>query len=1118
MIKLSKSHLKRVISSALACTMTATMLHCFPDKHFLVNAEETNQKYPYTMFAASSNEGAITVNANNFCVNGNVATNGTIVSSGNTNINGTRTEQAAEEMLYIFDKIDSKYFTGSNVEEYTEDYTLEEMNININNPVEVEGDATLTGNININSALKALENVELYGEVKNTNDSLIFSKYGDIIIESQNVNLNGLVYAPFGDVVVTAQNLNLNNVVIIADTITFDCPSVNANYSNSVAEFAGSISEPLNIPYEEYGYLLDSDEDDLPDIIESQIGTDADNADTDGDELPDGYEVFVTGTDPTLSDTDSNGVDDDDEDFDGDDLTNYQEYVYGTSPWGIDYDGDNLSDGDEVNTYGTNPLEPDTDFDGLSDADEIVLGTNPNLTDTNGDGTPDGKEKFAQTYAYDVENKDCAVKQVIISMEGTGNLQNTMSVESVMNKEVICSGVVGLVGEPFSIETTSDFETATLSFKIDQTKLGDTDFNDLMFLWYDEDNYQFVELDTNYDETNSLVSIQTTHFSRYMIVDKYQWYEAWAIEFDYNPGAEGTHGEPDIYHNTVLAIDCSGSMDTYDRISIRPGIDSVYESLFPKNCKRIDAATEFIRNMNSVDKTSVVLFTDSANTAQKMTGNKEDLKLSLQNVTSSGGTNFYSALIESYNAFEEDSIGALYTNNRIILLSDGEDGNYSSTLSLLNSIYSKDSTDKRKSIKIYTIGLGSSYDSRLEEIANISHGEFFKAYTADDLVDIYTEIGIGGDFDTTDTDHDGLYDAVEAAGIRIQNGMILKNNPETDTFFSNPAVYDTDNDELSDGCEIDPTIRKKEIYWCPPEISENSKNNSYYFFMKSDPSSKDSDGDAFDDKTDTDPMNYDEVNGLLYQSQHKIGIGYKDGEIADDLTTNDFSSDDMMEISDNFKYQLNSSEEYLYADFKGLMDMFAIFGEGRDIATDLINTFINGTDDYINVNTNNGVISLPCYTHDKLKEKIYNDKQVQKYINTVIDEFSTQIQLHNGDVIKTKRAMQNIIEDSGTSHITFSRDSLGYLCGGMTLSINDLWGSSVNISTFEVEGNSYNGILHFQLYDHFGLDQPDVEKIYVNLAGFRAWFVLQHYDVFNSKYKPFINVFDYYVPFSGTLT
>lgn len=43
-------------------------------------------------------------------------------------------------------------------------------------------------------------------------------------------NLNGLVYAPFGKVDIKAQNLNLNNVIIIADSITINCPNVNANY------------------------------------------------------------------------------------------------------------------------------------------------------------------------------------------------------------------------------------------------------------------------------------------------------------------------------------------------------------------------------------------------------------------------------------------------------------------------------------------------------------------------------------------------------------------------------------------------------------------------------------------------------------------------------------------------------------------------------------------------------------------------------------------------------------------------------------------------------------------------------------------------------------------------
>ena len=92
-----------------------------------------------------------------------------------------------------------------------------------------------------------------------------------------------------------------------------------------------------------------------------------------------------------------------------------------------------------------------------------------------------------------------------------------------------------------------------------------------------------------------------------------------------------------------------------------------------------------------------------------------------------------------------------------------------------------------------------------------------------------------------------MYDAVEAAGIRIQNGMILRNNPETDTFFSNPAIPDTDNDGLNDGLEIDPTIRCR-------NGSSNSGEKEYFFFMKSDPSCKDSDGDGIMDLYDEAPL------------------------------------------------------------------------------------------------------------------------------------------------------------------------------------------------------------------------------------------------------------------------
>lgn len=468
---------------------------------------ETGEKYPYTLFAGSSAEGAITVNAGNFCINGNVATNGTIVSSGNMNVNGTKTENAGFDMIYIFDKIDTKYFSGNNVEEHTEDYVLDELNININTPTEVLGEAELTGNININTALKAFEDVTLNGEVKNTNDSVIYSKYGDIVIDSTNVNLNGLVYAPFGSVEVKAMNLNLNNVVIIADSIVLDCPNVNANYSTNAAEFVGTVSEPLDIPVDEWKYmtnengnglpdfientrnwskLIDTDGDKLPDCIEQYIGSDAMLPDTDGDGLDDCYEAFVLYTSPTKTDTDENGVNDGDEDFDEDGLTNLEEFLNNTYPYIDDSDNDGLSDGDEVNKYGTDPLVADTDGDGLDDGDEITLGTNPLVQDTDGDGIIDSKEKFQQTYTHKVKNEDCAVTEVIVDMECTGNINKTTSVESVMNTDILCTDVVGLIGEPFEIETTSEFDTATLTFTIDKSKLGETEFANLMFLWYNE--------------------------------------------------------------------------------------------------------------------------------------------------------------------------------------------------------------------------------------------------------------------------------------------------------------------------------------------------------------------------------------------------------------------------------------------------------------------------------------------------------------------------------------------------------------------------------------------------------------------------------------------------------
>lgn len=488
-----------------------------------------------------------------------------------------------------------------------------------------------------------------------------------------------------------------------------------------------------------------------------------------------------------------------------------------------------------ANEQCTNPIQPNSSvtigFTAAKTAGTIAVAENFKLSEvainetTSGEATTDtdNDDKIPQLFTYTVENQDCAIKEVSVSMLGTGNLQSTTTVKSVMGTDKLSSDVVGLIGEPFDIETTSKFDKAVLSFTVDQSKLGDTSFNDLMFLWYDETNNKYVELETVLDATSSTVSTTVTHFSRYMIVDRNKWFSAWSRELNYHNNSHAV-----ISCNTVLAIDCSGSMYSADPITSSTQSSPPYATTYKSN--RHTAARNFINSLDSNDRAAIIAFDDYAYTLCSLTSDKNVLNTSLSGLYSEGGTSFDDALRASI-----DELNSSYLVNRkyIILLSDGSCG---SSPSLLTEA-------KKSDIIIHTIGLGSgSYDSALKQIASATGGEFFKVMSADQLVDLYTEIGIGMDFDKTDTDGDGLYDAVESAGIRLQNGQIIN---------TDPTLPDTDFDGLLDGEEIDPTIRQLYVSGMPSDVASLQP---YYFEIISDPRKIDTDNDKIADSDDEHPL------------------------------------------------------------------------------------------------------------------------------------------------------------------------------------------------------------------------------------------------------------------------
>lgn len=275
------------------------------------------------------------------------------------------------------------------------------------------------------------------------------------------------------------------------------------------------------------GYSMefpDSDSDGVADYLEEAFGLDINKTDTDDDGLSDYEEMFITGTDPTVYDSVKKGVSDAEADSDNDGLTNKQELSIGTNPVIPDSDGDNLTDGDEVNKYGTNPLIPDSDDDKINDGDEIKLGLDP--LDPNTFGVPDSE------YTFNVEltdNSDAMSEintsdneyKLSIELKAAGNVSENISVTESNYSEAIKNSAI--IGKSFDIEydEACKVDEVVIKFTLNEDTITESELGIeryCVFKLFEEYNI-LLPVYTEYDLNNGKLSAQVDELGTYCLMD-----------------------------------------------------------------------------------------------------------------------------------------------------------------------------------------------------------------------------------------------------------------------------------------------------------------------------------------------------------------------------------------------------------------------------------------------------------------------------------------------------------------------------------------------------------------------------------------------------------------------
>ncbi len=293
---------------------------------------------------------------------------------------------------------------------------------------------------------------------------------------------------------------------------------------------------------------------------------------------------------------------------------------------------------------------------------------------------------------------------------------------------------------------------------------------------------------------------------------------------------------------------------------------------------------------------------------------------------------------------------------------------------------------------------------------------------------------------------------------------------------------------------------------------------------------------------------------ILYQTNRRPGLAKDEdgiaieGKTADDLLYNDCTAEDLMSIESGTVFtqeDIDKSDEELFETFSQWMKLmtqgnvdnivipvltvrFPVLGVGlRCMNYD----FSNNGEEYIMALVNhfkygNG----ENFRNQYLTEAVKNHHSTQEYVDYMIGQIKKKLNETNGDITvitpdywKAESSEMDLPNSLNYSDVIDNWE-------GLALSIHDVWATDLSIKDYSFDGKNYKGTIKLTLYDHFGLNELDIDNskdlIYIKDYGFvkansiplfRAWYLLQHNEKYGGKYKPFITVVELEYPFEGSV-